>query len=52
MRHLKKLETIQKMASRVICKAPRQAHSALFLEALNLESLHDRRMGHNYSQAG
>ena len=44
--HLVKLDVIQKMASRIISYAPRNAHSAPLLEALGLESLHERRMEH------
>ena len=43
---LQKLETMQKMASRVICKAPRNTHSAPLLETLKLDSLQDRRQDH------
>ena len=44
--HLKKLEIVQKMASRVICGVPRNAHAAPLLEELGLDSLVDRRNKH------
>ena len=40
---LNKLDIIQKIAARVICEAPRDAHAALLLETLNLDSLDKRR---------
>ena len=44
---LRKLDTcIQKIGSRLICRAPRQAHSAPLLEALNIEPLSERRSQH------
>ena len=43
---LKKLDVVQKIASRVICRAPRDAHSAPLLEMLHLESLDTRRRAH------
>ena len=42
----KKLETIQKTASRIILGAPRNTHSAPLLEKLNLETLVKRRGKH------
>jgi hypothetical protein len=44
--HLRKLDTVQKMASRTICGAARNAHSAPLLELLKLESLESRRCNH------
>ena len=41
--HLKKLDVIQKMASRIVCRAPRNSHSAHLLERLQLEPLHRDR---------
>ena len=43
---LKKLDTIQKIGSRVICGAPRDAHSEPLLQSLQLESLESRRCKH------
>ena len=43
---LKKLDTVQKKASRVICRVPRDAHSEPLLTALRLESLESRRNSH------
>ena len=43
---LRKLDTVQKIASRIICGAARNTHSAPLLEALNLESLDKRRTDH------
>ena len=43
---LKKLDTVQKIASRLICRAPRQTHSAPLLEALKLRPLEERRTDH------
>ena len=44
--HLKKLDVIQKMASRIICRAPRNSHSEPLLERLQLDSLSKRRITH------
>ena len=44
--HLSKLDTIQRIAARVIYKAPRDAHSEPILEALGIESLEKRRSDH------
>ena len=44
--HLKKLEIIQKIAARIICQVPRQAHSAPLLEELKLQNLNERRNNH------
>jgi len=38
--------TIQKISARIICGAPRDAHSAPILESLYLESLESRRTSH------
>jgi hypothetical protein len=43
---LKKLDTVQKIASRVICCVPRDAHSEPLLKALGLDSLELRRNAH------
>jgi len=43
---LTKLDTVQKTASRIICGAAGNTHSAPLLEALNLESLDKRRTDH------
>jgi len=43
---LNKLDVIQRIGSRVICGAARNAHSAPLLEALNLDSLDRRRSEH------
>ena len=43
---LAKLDTIQRIAARVIHRAPRQAHSEPLLKALNLEPLEERRDEH------
>jgi hypothetical protein len=43
---LKKLDTIQKIASRVICGVRRDTHSAPLLEELHLDSLESRRIEH------
>src|SRR6266568_4626462 len=43
---LKKLDTIQRIASRVVCAVPRDAHAAPLLQALQLESLEARRTRH------
>jgi hypothetical protein len=44
--HQLKLETVQKIAARIICNAPRDAHAAPLLERLSLESLLARRTTH------
>jgi hypothetical protein len=44
--HLKKLDVVQKCAARIICEAPRDAHAAPLLEALNLQPLVVRREEH------
>ena len=44
--HLKKLETVQKMAARIICQVSRQAHSAPLLDELKLQNLNERRDDH------
>jgi len=44
--HLKKLDTVQKIASRIISHAPRLAHSEPLLKSLKLETLEDRRSNH------
>lgn len=41
-----KLEVIQKIASRIICNCPRDAHAAPLLEELQLNSLESRRKLH------
>lgn len=43
---LKRLDIVQKVAARVVCRAPRIAHSAPLLESLRLESLGSRRRAH------
>ena len=43
---LAKLDRVQKMASRIICRAPPQAHSAPLQELLGLQSLESRRNDH------
>jgi hypothetical protein len=43
---LKKLDVIQRIASRIITGEPRSAHSAPLLEALQLDSLENRRTSH------
>ena len=43
---LGKLDVIQKIASRIICDAPRDAHAAPLLESLSLKSLEERRSDH------
>jgi Reverse transcriptase (RNA-dependent DNA polymerase) len=43
---LKKLDIVQKKASRVVCRTPRNAHSAPLLEALHLGTLGERRTAH------
>jgi Reverse transcriptase (RNA-dependent DNA polymerase)/Endonuclease-reverse transcriptase len=44
--HLKKLDIIQKISSRIIMHAPRNAHSATLQLSLNLETLEKRRHDH------
>lgn len=44
--HLHKLDIIQKIASRIITRSERCAHSAPLLESLGLESLLERRNAH------
>jgi hypothetical protein len=44
--HLKKLNTMQRIAARIICGVPRDAHSAPLLLALELDPLADRRNAH------
>ena len=43
---LRKLDVVQRIASRVICRAPRNCHSEPLLAALKLESLGVRREQH------
>jgi Reverse transcriptase (RNA-dependent DNA polymerase) len=43
---LKKLDTVQKIAARIICGAPRDAHSEPLLQALRLDTLESRRKNH------
>ena len=43
---LQKLDGIQKLASRIICGAPRDGHSEPLQQLLRLESLKDRRTEH------
>ena len=43
---LKKLDTVQKKASRVICRVPRDRHSEPLLKALGLDPLKLRRNAH------
>ena len=43
---LEKLDTIQRISARVICRVPRDAHSAPLLHALQLETLESRRNKH------
>jgi Reverse transcriptase (RNA-dependent DNA polymerase) len=43
---LKKLDTIQRIASRIICGVPRDAHSAPLMLTLQLEPLEKRRSEH------
>jgi len=43
---LKKLDVVQKISSRIILHAPRDAHSAPLLKQLNLDSLETRRLNH------
>ena len=42
----KKLETVQKIASRIICNAPRRTHAEPLLQSLQLQTLSDRRELH------
>ena len=42
----KKLEVVQKIAARIICQAPRDAHAAPLLSGLGLEDLNTRREKH------
>ena len=44
--HLKKLDIIQKMASRIITSSPRDAHSEPLLKSLALDPLGARRLAH------
>jgi hypothetical protein len=44
--HLKKLDTIQKIASRIILRMPRNSHSAPLQSKLRLDSLSSRRSRH------
>ena len=44
--HLHKLDVIQKKAARIICQAPRDAHSDPLLDLLQLSSLQSRRDEH------
>ena len=46
MTHSGRLEVVQKIAARIICNAPRNAHSAPLLEELHLEPLLNRRIKH------
>ena len=43
---LKKLDTVQQKASRVICRVPRDSHAEPLLTALRLDSLESRRNAH------
>jgi len=43
---LQRLEVIQKISSRVVCAAPRDAHAAPLLRSLSLLPLEDRRRSH------
>ena len=43
---LKKLDTVQRIASRVICRVPRDTHSEPLLTALRLDSLEAQRNAH------
>ena len=43
---LKKIDTVQKIASRIICRVPRYTHSEPLLKDLGLESLESRRNTH------
>lgn len=42
----KKLETVQKIAARIICEVPRDSHAEPLLRALKLDSLDSRRAEH------
>jgi len=44
--HLSKLDTIQKIASRIITSSDSRAHSAPLLELLDLDQLQTRRLAH------
>ena len=44
--HLQKLQTIQKIASRIICRQPRNSHSEPLLQSLCLDPLDERRSAH------
>ncbi|MEZ4720250.1 MAG: reverse transcriptase family protein [Flavobacteriales bacterium] len=44
--HAHKLEVIQKIAARIICDAPRDAHAQPLLASLKLEELRSRRNAH------
>ena len=44
--HLKRLDVVQKIASRIISHAPSKAHSAPLIEALGLQTLTSRRDKH------
>ena len=44
--HLKRLDTVQKVASRIILQLPRDTHAAPLLQKLHLDSLDDRRSSH------
>jgi retron-type reverse transcriptase len=44
--HLKKLDTVQKVAARIICRMPRNCHAAPLIDSLHLESLEVRRHAH------
>ena len=43
---LSKLDTVQRIAARVICQMPRDTHSEPLLKMLQLESLSSRRAAH------
>ena len=44
--HSNKLEVVQKIAARIVCQAPHDAHSAPLLLELGLKSLEQRRVDH------
>ena len=44
--HLQKLQTIQKIAPRIICRQPRNLHSETLLQSLRLDPLDERRATH------
>ena len=44
--HSNKLEVVQKIAARIVCQAPHDAHSAPLLLELDLKSLEQRRVDH------